>query len=50
MNDKKLKRIERKYPLVLRLSSSSRVEVILWFVSWQINNPNEKVVIKKPPL
>lgn len=50
MNDKKIKQIEKTYPLALRLSSKSKTEIILWFISWQLNNPNKKIVIKKPPL
>lgn len=43
MNLERIKRIEKKYPLALRLSFASRMEVVKWYISWQINNPNNKV-------
>ena len=45
-----IKEIESNYPLALRLSSKSKVQMILWFISWQLNNPNQKLVIDKQRL
>lgn len=41
-----IERIEKLYPLALRLSGASKTQIILWFVSWQINNPDNKVRIR----
>jgi hypothetical protein len=38
---------EEIYPLAFNLSYSSRMEVVKWFISWQLNNPNNKVILRK---
>jgi hypothetical protein len=36
---------EEIYPLAFNLSYSSRMEVVKWFISWQLNNPDNKVIV-----
>jgi hypothetical protein len=38
---------EEIYPLAFNLSYSSRMEIVKWFISWQLNNPNNKVILRK---
>lgn len=45
--NKKLIQLGNKYPLAFRLSEASKVKVILWFISWQLNNPDNKIKIDK---